>query len=118
LAGLVQGVEGEIFNVVDDDLPSSRAILRLYKRDVKRFKSIYVPRIAGYFLYFLWEKYSNWSQGQLPAVYNIRSWHAYWKKTYYTNGKLKRLLGWQPNVPTPEGLQRYFKSCQERGTDA
>ena len=35
LAGLVEGVDGEVFNVVDDDLPSSREFLRSYKENVK-----------------------------------------------------------------------------------
>src|SRR5262249_4296149 len=33
LAGLKEGIDGEIFNVVDDDLPSSREFLRLYKKN-------------------------------------------------------------------------------------
>ena len=32
-----------VFNIVDDDLPTSRKFLWLYKRNVKRFPSIYVP---------------------------------------------------------------------------
>ena len=44
LAGVTPGVEGEVFNIVDDDLPSSRQFLRQYKRNVKRFTSIYIPR--------------------------------------------------------------------------
>ena len=35
LAGLVKGVDGEVFNVVDDDLPTSRKFLRMYKQNVK-----------------------------------------------------------------------------------
>ena len=46
LAGLVKGVDGEVFNVVDDDLPSSRQFLRLYKKSAKHFKSIYVPHVG------------------------------------------------------------------------
>ena len=38
LAGLVKGVDGEAFNVVDDDLPSSRQFLRLYKKNVQTFQ--------------------------------------------------------------------------------
>ena len=45
LAGLTRGVEGEVFNVVDDDLPSSRHFLRLYKQNVRRFRSLYVPHL-------------------------------------------------------------------------
>lgn len=118
LAGLTKGIDGEVFNIVDDDLPSSREILSSYKKNVERFKSIYVPRIAGYLFYFLWEKYSNWSQGQLPPSYNRRTWHAYWKKTWYTNEKLKKRLGWKPNISTAEGLRRYFESCRRERADA
>ena len=43
LAGIVEGVDGEAFIAVDDDLPTSREFLRLYKKNVRRFFSIYTP---------------------------------------------------------------------------
>ena len=111
LAGLVEGVESETFNVVDDDLPSSRQFLRLYKKNVKNFKSVYVPHLVSYGLCYLWEKYSNWSQGQLPPAFNRKRWHAEWKKTLYSNRKLKTKLGWMPRVSTADGLRRYAEAC-------
>ena len=111
LAGLVKGVDGEAFNIVDDTLPSSSSFLRLYKKNVKRFKSLYVPHAASYALCYLWERYSEWSEGQLPPVFNRRRWHTYWKKTRYSNEKLKNRLGWTPRVSTAEGLQRYFQGA-------
>jgi len=114
LAGLKKGIDGETFNVVDDDLPSSRKFLRLYKRNVKGFTSIYVPHVLSYALCCLWEKYSSWSEEQLPPAFNRRKWHAYWKKTRYTNEKLKTLVGWAPKVRTEEGLKRFFESCRNR----
>jgi len=118
LAGVSSGVDGEVLNVVDDDLPTSRQFLRLYKRNVRSFRSIPVPRLASYVLCALWEKYSTWSEGQLPPVFNRRVWHAHWKGSRYTNAKLKRLLGWTPRVSTAEGLRRYFESCRGREQDA
>jgi nucleoside-diphosphate-sugar epimerase len=118
LAGVTSGVDGEVFNVVDDDLPTSREFLRLYKRNVRPFPSIPVPRVGSYILCALWEKYSSWSDEQLPPVFNRRAWHAYWKGSRYTNAKLKRLLGWTPRVSTVEGLRRYFESCREREQNA
>jgi nucleoside-diphosphate-sugar epimerase len=112
LAGLKKGIEGEVFNVVDDDLPSSRYFLRLYKRNVENFRSIFVPHFASYSLCYLWEKYSSWSEGQLPPAFNRNRWHSFWKKTQYSNQKLKTRLGWQPTVPTAEGLRRYFDACR------
>ena len=114
LGGLKPGVDGEIFNVVDDDLPSSRHFLRLYKKNVGRFKSVYLPHCLSYILCWLWEGLSTWSKGQLPPAFNRRRWHAFWKKTRYSNHKLKERLGWVPMVPMSEGLRRYFEACCER----
>lgn len=118
LAGLKKGVDGEVFNVVDDELPSSRQFLRLYKQNVRRFKSLYIPHAVSYALCYLWERYSAWSEGQLPPVYNRRTWHTSWKKTRYSNEKLKTRLGWTPKLPAAEALSRYFESCRNRGRDA
>jgi nucleoside-diphosphate-sugar epimerase len=118
LAGITRGIEGEAFNVVDDDLPSSRHFLRFYKKQVKRFPSVYLPRLLNYTLCYLWEKYSGWSQGQLPNAFNREVWHATWKKTVYTNEKLKQRLGWKQKVPTSVGLRRYFESCREKESHA
>src|SRR6266436_2801925 len=115
LAGLKEGVEGDVFNVVDDDLPSSRQFLRLYKKNVRQFKSLYVPHIVSYALCYLWERYSVWSEGQLPPAFNRRRWNAYWRKTYYSNERLKARLGWTPKVDTAEGFRRYFEARREGG---
>ena len=109
LAGLKQGVDGEVFNVVDDDLPTSRQFLRMYKKNGKRFKSIYVPYSCFYIFCWLWEKYSEWSEGQLPRAFNRRRCAAYWKGNRYTNLKLKERLGWKPRVPFSEASRRYFE---------
>src|SRR5581483_5015310 len=117
-AGITKGVDGHIFNVVDDELPSSRRFLREYKRQVRPFRSIYVPHAASYVLCRLWEWYSERSQGQLPPVFNRRSWHAYWKRTRYSNAKIKELLGWTQPVATADGFDRYFRSCREKRAHA
>lgn len=119
LAGLKKGViDGEVFNVVDDNLPSSRKFLHLYKRNVRRFTSVYVPHFMSYLLCSLWERYSAWSEGQLEPVFNRNTWHAYWKKTNYSNAKLKTRLGWIPKVSTAAGLNCYFESCRQGGRNA
>ena len=112
LAALKPAIDGEIFNVVDDDLPTSRQFLRQYKRNVRRFRSLYVPKVLSYLLCSLWEKYSVWSEGQLPLAFNRSRWNAAWKHTLYSNSKLKNLLQWQPAVSTSEGLLRYFGAAK------
>jgi nucleoside-diphosphate-sugar epimerase len=111
LAGLKPGIDGEAFNIVDDDLPSSRRVLRLYKKSVKHFTSLYIPHMMSYGLCYLWERYSSWSEAQLPPVFNRRRWHAMWKKTSYSNEKLKG-VGWTPRISMNDGLERYFAACR------
>jgi nucleoside-diphosphate-sugar epimerase len=113
LAGLVKAIEGEAFNIVDDDLPTSRQFLSLYKKRLRPFKSVYVPHIVSYGLCYLWEKYSQWSKGQLPPAFNRGRWYAQWRKTRYSNEKLKTMLDWKPKVSTAEGLRLYFRSCAQ-----
>ncbi len=109
LAGLKKGIDGEIFNVVDDELPTSREFLRMYKQNVGRFKSLYVPHSVSYFLCCAWAKYSAWSEGQLLPVFNTKRWSNYWKGNTYSNRKLKKLLGWKPRVGFAEAVMRYFE---------
>jgi nucleoside-diphosphate-sugar epimerase len=116
LAGLVEDIEGQVFNITDDNLPTSRRFLRSYKRHVRRFISIPVP--YGIWLLFctLWEKYSIWSGGQLPPVFNKRGCAVYWRGNTYSNRKAKEMLGWVPRIGMDEGLRRYFEYM--RGPEA
>jgi nucleoside-diphosphate-sugar epimerase len=112
MTGLKEGVDGEVFNVVDDDLPTSRQFLSMYRRNVRKFKSLNVPGPVSFALCYLWERYSSWSEGQLPPSFNRRTWHAYWKGTQYSNAKLKSLVGWTPSVPMAEGFRQYVESSR------
>jgi nucleoside-diphosphate-sugar epimerase len=114
LGGISSSPPNETYNVVDDELPSSRRILRLYKKNVKRFPSIYMPHAASYLFCYLWEKMSEWSKDQLPRNYNRKEWHANWKKTRYSNAKLKEQIGWTQKIPTSAGLERFLRSCREK----
>jgi len=117
LAGIIKGIDGQVFNIVDDDLPTSRRFLRIYKKNVKRFKSFFVPFRAFYFFCYLWEKYAGWSRGQLPLAFNRRKCAAEWKGNRYTNQKIKEYLGWQPQVTTAEGIKRhcdYFRRMEKK----
>ena len=108
LAGITRGVEGEAFNVVDDDLPSSRRFLRMYKKQAKSFRSLWVPYRAFYWFSWAWEKYSRWSEGQLPPAFNRNRCATYWKGNRYSNRKIKDRLGWRQEVPFAEAARRYF----------
>jgi nucleoside-diphosphate-sugar epimerase len=113
LAGLKKGVEAQVFNIFDDHLPKSYEFLKLYKRKVRRFFSIPVPYPAWFLFNYLWEKYSKWSEGQLPPVFNRSVCAVYWKGNRYSNKKAKELLGWHPRVTMNEGLDRFFTYMRE-----
>jgi nucleoside-diphosphate-sugar epimerase len=115
LASLVPGIEGEVFNVVDDDLPTAREFLRFYKRNVRHFRSLYVPYPVFYLFCYLWERYAAWSANQLPPVFNRRACETFWKGNRYPNSKLKVRLGWRPKVSTHEGMMRYALAEAARG---
>ena len=109
LAGLSQQAVGQVFNVVDDDLPTSRKFLRGYKRNVKKFFSVPVPYCVTYGLCALWEWYAGRSRGQLPPVFNRRECTFAWRGHTYSNRKLKDFLGWQARIPMQQALQHYFE---------
>jgi len=115
LAGLKAGVDSEVFNVVDDDLPTSRRFLRMYKKQAKHFKSFYLPYWMFYVFCWLWESYSKWSEGQLRPAFNRRRCATYWKGNKYSNQKLKDRVGWKPTVPFEEASRRYFEYVQKAG---
>jgi nucleoside-diphosphate-sugar epimerase len=109
LAGLKRGIDGEVFNIIDDDPPTCRKFLSLYKKNVASFKSVYVPFPIFYSFCHLWEKYSQWSDGQLPPVFNKMRCAAHWQGRRFSNQKAKKMLGWEMRVPMEEGLKNYFE---------
>ncbi|HEY7000623.1 MAG TPA: NAD-dependent epimerase/dehydratase family protein [Candidatus Udaeobacter sp.] len=107
LAALTPGVDGEVFNIVDDDLLTAREFLRTYKV-ARRLRSINVPYWVAYGACYTWEKYSTWSKGQLPPAFNRRRCAANWKSQRYSNAKLKTRLGWKPRVPMKQAMETFL----------
>jgi nucleoside-diphosphate-sugar epimerase len=117
LAGLKANVDGEVFNVVDDELLTGLQFLKAYKKRVKSFRSIRIPYFAGYGLCSLWEKYSKWSKGQLPPAFNRRRCAAEWKENRYSNQKLKYRLGWKPRVPMEQAIEAFLGQFESNRND-
>jgi nucleoside-diphosphate-sugar epimerase len=108
VAGQSASAEGQTYNVVDDDLVSARQYLARYRAEVKRFRVVPIPYPALQLLSRMVAGYSRWSKGQLPAVFTPYKTGTSWKGTRFTNARLKA-LGWNPLVPTDEGLRRTFE---------
>ena len=114
LAGLKAGLDGEIFNVVDDELLTGSQFLEAYKTRVPSFFSVRIPYALAYGLCALWEKYSTWSKGQLPPAFNRRRCAAEWKGNRYSNQKLRERLGWRPRVSLDRALAAFLMQFRGR----
>jgi nucleoside-diphosphate-sugar epimerase len=113
LAGLRPGVDGEVFNVVDDELLSGREFLKAYNNKVSGF-SVRIPYPVAYLLCVLWENYSRWSKNQLPPVFNRRRCSAEWKGNRYSNQKLRKQLNWSPRVPLKQALEAFLAQFEAK----
>ena len=100
------------FNVIDDDLPTTRQLLRGYRASGGRVKRITLPRWMVSPLSGLCEWYHRWSQGQMPAILTRYKSDAQWKALKYSNEKAKQVLGWQPSIDFQAGLPETFASLR------
>jgi nucleoside-diphosphate-sugar epimerase len=114
LAGVTEGADGHVFNVVDDDLPTGRMFMKGYTKHVIGMRYVSVPYPVFYAFSYFWERYVRWSEGQLPLAFNRRRCAAYWKGNRYSNAKLKQLVGWTPRVSFEEGARAYFEDARKR----
>jgi nucleoside-diphosphate-sugar epimerase len=114
LGGLIPGVEGEIFNVVDDSPLTSSEFLRAYRRKGKPFRSIRVPYTLAYAFCRMWEAYSIGSKGQLPPAFNRRRCAAEWRGNIFPNAKARRLLGWVPKLPMSQAMSLFLAQFDPR----
>ena len=98
-------IEGQAFNLLDDDLPRAKSVLKQYRRQVERLRVVPVPHWAISPLSGANEWYHRWSRGQLPAVLTRYKSGAMWKRLRYSNVKAKTVLGWAPKVTFDEGIR-------------
>jgi nucleoside-diphosphate-sugar epimerase len=118
LAGIVPGIEGEVFNVVDDEPMTSAQFLRAYSRRVGRFFSLRMPYPIASAICRAWEWYSVRSQGQLPPAFNRRRCAAEWKGNRYSNAKLRARLGWAPKVGREAAMAAFLSQFPSKGSAA
>ncbi len=107
LAAIKPGVDGEIFNVVDDERWSSKDFLAA-RKEAKNFFSVWMPYPLMKFGCGLWEDFSQKRHGQLPAVFNRRRCAAEWGGNTFSNEKLHKLLGWSPKIKTVDAVKLFL----------
>jgi nucleoside-diphosphate-sugar epimerase len=113
-AAMTPGIDGQAFNILDDDLPSATQLWRQYKREVEKLWVIPIPGWAIGIVSDLNVWYHRKSRGQLPAVLTRYKSASQWKPLKFSNAKAKKLLGWSPVVTFDEGLAKTFLWLRER----
>jgi len=107
VAGKNGGTEADAYNVVDDDVPTAKEFLQLYRQRVEKIRYVSVPYAMTRILSTLVEKYNRHSRGQLPAILTPYKSACLWAGNCFDNSKLKA-LGWRQVVSTEEGLAEFF----------
>lgn len=106
LAGRASGIDGQSFNIVDDDLPLGRHVIRRCRRSGIKLKVLQIPQFMIGSLARFNEIYSDWSENQIPKVLTCHRVRALWKPLRFSNEKAKELLGWQPGIDTDSAITR------------
>jgi nucleoside-diphosphate-sugar epimerase len=109
VAALDPRAVGQVYCVVDDELPTAGEYLKLYRRKVKSMKTLRIPYGLLSWGSGLVERYHGRSKGQLPAIFTPYKTRAMWGGNRFSNARLKA-LGWEPRVRTADGLERSFAS--------
>jgi nucleoside-diphosphate-sugar epimerase len=114
LAGVKPAIEGKTFNIVDDDLPTSRIFLDYFRQARKNTRSIWVPYFLVELLSRMLSWYSDYSQEQIPVIISPHRVASTWKGFRFDNSKAKKLLGWKPTVTMTEALNAHFESLRSK----
>jgi nucleoside-diphosphate-sugar epimerase len=117
LAGTHEGAAGQVYNVVDDDLPTCREYLRAYKKHVTNVRSISIPYWGLQLLARMLAKYHEYSKGQLPPIFTPYKVASLWAGNHFDNSKLHS-IGWHQLVPTAEGLRRSFAALRNESASS
>jgi nucleoside-diphosphate-sugar epimerase len=102
------GKANDVFNVIDDNLPSCREYLSLYRQKVRKMKCLPLPYPALLMASKWLESYSKRSKGQLPAVLTPYVVKSMYRPLKYSNARLKS-IGWSPQISIEKGLEDTFK---------
>jgi len=114
LAATKPGIENQIFNIVDDEIPTSKDFLKMYKAAKGNLRSVNVPYVATELFSRILKWYAHHSKDQIPAFLTPHRVASTWKRVDFDNGKSKRLLGWKQAVTTSDALNLHFQYIRSK----
>lgn len=113
-AGLTEGIEGEAFNIVDDDLPTGIELINKHRSRVGPLRALPIPLWTLEPLARAYMAYVKYSRGQLPPVLTPYRVSALWNKVRYTNLKARTGLDWKCHTGLDEGLNMTLQPMKPR----
>ena len=104
-AALTDGLEGQAFNVVDDELPTARQIVDAYRQSGGDLGVVEVPRWAMTSLSRLYAWWHTRSEGMLPSGLLPYVVEPMYKPLRFSNAAAKMRLQWRPRVDVRTALR-------------
>jgi nucleoside-diphosphate-sugar epimerase len=106
LAGVRDGAVGETLNIVDDDLPTQKAFMRLYRECCGPLdRAVRIPDWTFALFVRMMERANRSTKGNVPPVLTRYRAAALWKPLRYSNQRAKNALGWEPKIGWAEGVK-------------
>ena len=121
LADPDSGVEGEVINLVDDDLPTQQAYAEAVAERTDVPPNLTVPwplvRGAAGALATINSTFLG-GRAKFPGIAVPDRLDARFKPLRYTNAKAKQLLGWEPRYGLVEAIERSLRAESAEQTEA
>lgn len=113
LAQDTESVDGEVINLVDDDLPTQQEYVDAVSKVIEPPRSVGIPWAVMKLGADVLEKANQALVGgraKFPGFVVPHRLHGRFKPLQFTNAKAKKLLGWQPRYPMSEAFRRSVES--------
>jgi nucleoside-diphosphate-sugar epimerase len=92
------GIEGETFNIVDDQMPTARQLVDVYQQSAGDLRVVAVPCWAATSLSTLYAHWHARAPGQLPSSLLPYATAPLYKRVRFSTTAAKTRLRWQPRV--------------------
>jgi nucleoside-diphosphate-sugar epimerase len=105
-ASAVPSIDGEAFNVVDDELPTVRDVIRACRQAGQVLRAVPVPRRCVHPLALAYQFCHARSEGLLPPALLPYVVDALYRPVTFSNARARARLAWRPAVNLATALAR------------
>lgn len=106
LAALREAAAGQTLNIVDDDLPTQRQFMRLYRECCGPMPGArWIPDWGFGLFVRIMEWASRKTKGNVPPVLTRYRADNLWKPFRYSNRRAKEVLAWEPTIGWTNGVR-------------